>query len=148
MEYLKEPCTALFVGQTGCGKTEKAMQLLEGAYKNFFDYIVIISPTLKYNDAYIRRPWFWKDLFVVKIEPRRQLYDKIDRLGQALAGHKTLFLIDDIIADEALDKRRNPLLDLATSGRHRQHSLWLLTQSYTSISNYIRFQWTSTKKMM
>ena len=42
----------------------------------------------------------------------------------------TLFLIDDIIADEALDKHRQPLLELAISGRHRQHSLWLLTQSY------------------
>ena len=52
----------------------------------------------------------------------------------------TLFLIDDIIADEALDKCRQPLLDLAISGRHRAHSLWLLIQSYTTISNNIRRQ--------
>ena len=57
-----------------------------------------------------------------------------------LAGSKTLFLIDDIIADEALDKRRQPLLGLAISGRHRGHSLWLLTQSYTVIPNNIRKQ--------
>ena len=52
----------------------------------------------------------------------------------------TLFLIDDIIADEALDKRRQPLFELAISGRHRQHSLWLLTQSYTVVPNNIRRQ--------
>ena len=52
----------------------------------------------------------------------------------------TLFLINDIIADEALDKRRQPLSELAISGRHRAHSLWLLTQSYTAISNNIRRQ--------
>ena len=52
----------------------------------------------------------------------------------------TLFLIDDIIADEALDKCHQPLLELAISGRHRQHSLWLLTQSYTAVPNNIRRQ--------
>ena len=49
-------------------------------------------------------------------------------------------MIDDIIANEALDKRRQPLLELAISGCHRQHSLWLLTQSYTAIPNNIRRQ--------
>ena len=49
-----------------------------------------------------------------------------------------------MIADEALDKRRNPLLELAISGRHRQHSLWLLTQSYTALPKNLRRQ----KKML
>ena len=57
-----------------------------------------------------------------------------------MAGSKTLFLIDDIITDETLDKRRQPLLELAISGRHRDHSLWLLTQSYTAVPNNIRRQ--------
>ena len=52
----------------------------------------------------------------------------------------TLFLTDDIIANEALDKCRQPLLGLAISGRLRQHSLWLLTQSYTAIPKNIRRQ--------
>ena len=64
----------------------------------------------------------------------------IERISNLLAGSKTLFLIDDIIADETLDKRRQPLLELAISGRHRQHSLWLLTQSYTAVPNNIRIQ--------
>ena len=49
-------------------------------------------------------------------------------------------MIDDIIADEALNKSRQPLLGLAISRRHSQHSLWLLTQSYTAIPNNIRRQ--------
>ena len=48
--------------------------------------------------------------------------------------------MNDINADEALDKRRQPLLGLAILGRHRGHSLWLLTQSYTAIPNNIRRQ--------
>ena len=49
-------------------------------------------------------------------------------------------MIDDIIADEALDKCHQLLLGLAISGRHRAQSLWLLTQSYTAIPNNIRRQ--------
>ena len=49
-------------------------------------------------------------------------------------------MIDDIIADETLNKRLQPLLELAISGRHRGHSLWLLTQSYTAVPNDIRRQ--------
>ena len=49
-------------------------------------------------------------------------------------------MTDDIIADETLDKRRQPLLELAISGRHRGHSLWLLTQLYTAVPNNIRRQ--------
>ena len=60
----------------------------------------------------------------------------IKKYGNLPAGSKT----DDIIADEALDKRHQPLLELAISGRHRGHSLWLLTQSYTAIPNNIRRQ--------
>ena len=49
-------------------------------------------------------------------------------------------MIDDIIADEVLNKRRQPLLELPIHGRHRGHSLWLLTQSYTAVPNNIRRQ--------
>ena len=61
-------------------------------------------------------------------------------MNNLLTGSSTLFLIDDIIADEALNKRHQPLLGLAISGRHRGDSLWLSTQSYTAIPNNIRRQ--------
>ena len=64
----------------------------------------------------------------------------IEKISNLLAGDKTIFLIDDIIADETLDICRQPLLELVISGRHRGHSLWLLTQSYTAVSNNIRRQ--------
>ena len=48
--------------------------------------------------------------------------------------------MDDIIADETLDKQRQPFLGLAIPGRHKGHSLWLLTQSYTAIPMNIRRQ--------
>ena len=64
----------------------------------------------------------------------------IEKISNLLTGDKTLFLIDDIIADENLEKHCQPLLELAISGKHRGHSLWLLTQSYTAVPNNIRRQ--------
>ena len=43
---MKEPHTALFVALTGVGKTHLALNLLENEYRNHFDFIIIICPTL------------------------------------------------------------------------------------------------------
>lgn len=138
--YMKEPHTALFVGPTGCGKTERVLQLLETEYKEHFDFIVIICPTLRWNTTYRDRKWFWADHYVILIEPEGRLYEWIMKMDYFCAGYKTLFLIDDIIADDSLDKKRQPLLELAISGRHRNQSVWLLTQSYTAIPKNLRRQ--------
>ena len=52
---------------------------------------------------------------VIPIEPGNQLYYLIEKISKLFAGDKTLFLIDDIIANETLDKHRQPLLELAIS---------------------------------
>ena len=137
---MKEPHTALFIAPTEVGKTHLALDLLENEYRNHFDFIVIICPTLEHNETYRRQGWVWNDPDVIPIEPGNNLYYLIEKISNLLAGSKTLFLINDIIANESLDKRRQPLLELAISGRHRQHSLQLLTQSYTAVPNNIRRQ--------
>ena len=137
---MRELHTALFVAPTGVGKTHLALSLLENEYRNHFNFIVIICPTLRYNSTYKSRSWVWNDPDVIPIEPGNQLYYLIENIGNLLTGSTTLSLTDDIIANENLDKRRQPLLELAISGRHSCHSLWLLTQSYTAIPNTIRRQ--------
>ena len=59
---------------------------------------------------------------------------------QFLARSETLFIINDIITDEDLDKRKQSLSELAISGMHRDHYLWLLTQSYSAIPKNLRRQ--------
>ena len=119
---MKEPDTALFIAPTGVRKTHLALSLLETEYRNHFDFIVIICPTLRHNSTYKNRSWVWNDPDVIPIEPGNQLYYLIEKISNLLSGDKTLFLIDDIIADETLDKHHQPLLELAISGRHRGHS--------------------------
>ena len=138
--FMKELHTALFVAPTGVGKIHLALSLLETEYKDHFDLIVIICPTLRYNFTYKSRSWVWNDPDVIPREPGNQLYYLIEKISNLLVGDKTLFLIDDMIADETLDKHRQPSLELTISGRHRGHSLWLLTQSYTAVPNNARRQ--------
>ena len=49
-EYIKEPHTAMFIGQTRCGKTHLVLELIEKEYKKHFDYVIIICPTLRENN--------------------------------------------------------------------------------------------------
>ena len=138
--FMKEQHTALFIAPTRVGKMHLALNLLDHEYREHFDFIVIICPTLEHNETYKSQGWVWNDHDVIPIEPDNNLHYLIEKISKLLAGSKTLFLIDDIIADEALDKRCQPLLELAILGRHRAHSLWLLTQSYTAVPKNIRGQ--------
>ena len=61
-------------------------------------------------------------------------------MSELLRFFKVLFIIDDIIANESLDKRRQPLLKFSISVRHRGHYFWLLTQSYTAVPKYLKRQ--------
>ena len=140
MSYVKQPHTAIFSGSTSCGKTQKVLDLIEKEYKHHFENIVILCPTLRWNKTYLERSWIWKDDYIFVFEPKRNLFELIEKLSELFSGEETLFIVDDMISDETLDKKRQPLLELAISGRHRQHSLWLLTQSYTAVPKNLRRQ--------
>ena len=144
MTYDQEPHTALFSGPTNSGKTKKVLNLIEQEYRDHFEKIIILCPTIRWNETYRTSPWVRSDDGVFIIEPKDKLFEWIGFLSKLLADQVTLFIVDDIISDEALDKKRQPLLELAISGRHRGHSLWLLTQSYTAIPKDLRRQ----KKML
>ena len=114
--------------------------MIEKKYKKHFDHIIIICPTLRVNKTYHVRDWTKNDDKLWLIEPKDNLYQWIGKLSQLLARFETLFIIDDIIADETLDKSRQPLLELSISGRHRSHYSWFLTQPHSSIPRNLRRQ--------
>ena len=62
----KYPHTALICGQTGCGKIEFVLNILplrreQGGYLKYFEYIVILCPTIAENGACQNRKWIWND---------------------------------------------------------------------------------------
>ena len=58
MNLLKFPHSAMFVGVMACGKTEFLLKLLETVYKNHFELIVILCPTILDNKTYLFRNGF------------------------------------------------------------------------------------------
>ena len=144
LNVVKEPCTMLICGRTNCGKTKFILDLLEHEYKHHFEKIFIICSTIRVNKTYRERSWIKTDHHIFCIEPQDKLFHWITFLSHCYTEVESLFIIDDIIADKSLDKKRQSLIDLAISGRHRKHSLWLLTQSYTAIPKNLRRQ----KKML
>ena len=136
--YIKEPHTTIFTGPTSCGKSLFVLDLIEKDCSKHFDYIIIICPTLQWNKTYHSRDWIKNDDKFWLIEPKNKLYQLIEKLSESLARSETLFIIDDTIADESLDKRGQSLLKLAISGRDRDHYLWLFTQSYSAIPKNLR----------
>ena len=116
--YIKEPHTAIFIGQTGRGKTHLVLELIEKEYNEYFDFIIIICPTLRENSTYHAKEWIKNDDKVWLVDPKDKLYQWIKRLSELLPFFEVLFIIYDIIANEGLDKRRQPLLELAILGRH------------------------------
>ena len=139
--YIKKLHTSIFIDQMGCGKTHLVLELIEKEYNNFFDYIIIIFPTLRENDkTYHAKEQIKKNDSVWLVDPKDNLYQWIKKFSELLRFLEVLFIIDDIIANDSLGKRRQPLLELSISGRHRGHSLWFLTQSYTATAKHLRRQ--------
>ena len=67
MNLPKFPHSAMFVVVTACGKTEFLLRLLETVYKNHFEFIVILCPTILDNKTYLSRKWIFddKNVFIV-----------------------------------------------------------------------------------
>ena len=125
--YIKELRTAIF---------HRVLDLIEREYNKHFDYIIIIRPTLQWNKTYHSKACIKNDDKVWLIRPKYTIYLKrrcnrlvtlnglynwIKILSQMLAHSEALFIINDIITDKSLAKRRQSLLELAISGRHRDH---------------------------
>jgi len=138
--YVKTPHTAIFTAPTLRGKTTCVLDLLEGPYLNHFDKIIVLCKTIKRNTTYLDRPWVIRDKNVSLVNPGDNLFGVISYISEAFAGLETLFILDDLIACEGLDKKRSPMLDLASTGRWSNHYLWFLTQSYIAIPKDIRRQ--------
>ena len=83
--YIKKPHTAMFTGQTGCGKTHLVLELIEKEYKKHFDCIVIICPMLRENNrTYHAKGWTKNDDNVWLVDPKDNLYQWIKKLSELL----------------------------------------------------------------
>ena len=100
-----------------------------------------MCPTILDNKTYLSRKWILddKNVFIV-CDEKGKLNQWIKLFKNRLKGYQTLFIIDDCSAEGEINKKRDALSEFAFSGRHRNHSLWALTQKYNSVSKDVREQ--------
>ena len=106
MNLPKFPHSAMFVGVTACGKTEFLLRLLETVYKNHFEFIVILCPTILDTKTYLSRKWILddKNVFIV-CDLEGKLNEWIKLFKNTSKGHQTLFIIDDCSAEGEIKKK-------------------------------------------
>ena len=149
MELPKYPHCAIICGQTGCGKTEFVLDLLEKEYCKVFENIVILCPTIHWNKAYKSREWIGdvrkpKTKNIIIVNPIHNGEEKLQELLRVFfnqyAGSDTLYIIDDCSATKELTKKKDMLSELAFSGRHAEQSVWVISQRYNSVLKDLREQ--------
>ncbi|CAC5403550.1 unnamed protein product [Mytilus coruscus] len=148
-ELPKYPHCAIICGQTGCGKTEFVLDLLEKEYSGVFKHIVILCPTIQWNKAYKNREWIGdvrkpktKNLIIVNpiVKEEEKLQELLRMFFKKYATCPTLYIIDDCSATKELTKKKDMLSELAFSGRHAEQSVWVISQRYNSVLKDVREQ--------
>ena len=93
-----------------------------------------MSNNLDNNKTYLHRKWIFDDNNVfIECDVEGKLNEWIKLFRNTLKFHQTLFIIDDCSAEGETNKKLDALSELAFSDRHKNHSLWVLTQKYNSI---------------
>ena len=134
----EQPHCALIVGKANSGKTKWILDLVETEYRHQFEAIVIICPTLLKNKTYLNKRWIYTDdqVYLCDLDKERlTLNEAIDLYQNVFDGIQTLFIVDDCSSMLDIKYRRKmcALSKMAFSGRHYNHSCWLLTQKYNSV---------------
>ena len=102
----------MIVGLTACCKTEFLLRLLETEYKNHFEFIVILCPTILDNKTYLTSKWIFhdKNAFIVC-----DMEGKLNEWIKLFKDSQTLFIIGFCSAEGEINKKRDALSELAFS---------------------------------
>ncbi|CAC5409062.1 unnamed protein product [Mytilus coruscus] len=149
MELPKYPHCAIICGQTGCGKTEFVLDLLEKEYSGVFKHIVILCPTIQWNKAYKNRWWIGdvkkpktKNLIIVNpiVKEEEKLQELLRMFFKKYAGYQHYILLMTAVQQKRTNKEKDMLSELAFSGRHAEQSVWVISQRYNSVLKDLREQ--------
>ena len=108
------------------------MNQICGPFKGEFDYIVLICPTFAYNKTLYRFGERESRLYVI-ICKQHKVKDCLRVASFSFKGANTLIILDDCAASKDLKGRTGELIELGFSARHTRISVWVLTQTFTSI---------------
>ena len=148
----KHPCSIMFCGKSGSGKTNLLVTLLKNKnfYGKYFDILFLFSETAKFGgddlyDRHLKRELPKKHMFmpnkkgIEKIKQIVQLQKDIIK-KQGIAKSPKILIIFDDIAHSKKFLASNEYLLLHIANRHLNISSFSLVQSYTKIPRACRCQ--------
>ena len=102
---MNTPFHMIIVEMTACGKTHYLLEMLERDYKNHFDYIFIVCPTLEDNKSYQH----WKFLNDSDIFELPCAHDDVERTIHEIVNFakntNSLIILDDCAASKDVKKQ-------------------------------------------
>ena len=137
---MDQPECTLIIGPSGCGKTYTLLNsIIEIEYKNKFDFIVILCPTIWINQSYTEWKYLNTDIDVIGLEVSPEKLDMILKyLIDVYSGSKIAIIVDDMSNSNEQHQNNTSLAYLAYSGRHHNISLFIVSQKLNSIATGIR----------
>ena len=127
----------IIVGMTACGKTHYLLSMLEKEYKNHYDYIFIVCPTLEDNKTYQQ----WKYLTNPDVYELPVAHGNVENILRDITHAKNTnspIILDDCAASKDVKNRTSELVKLGFSGRHIRLSTIVVRQQLTSIAKPYR----------
>lgn len=149
LKSIKAPFCAYINGTCGSGKTSCIMSLLTGAYKDYFNLILVYVMTLDSNSLFESLHSKKTEVVVTNSysnEGLLEFYKEFERLNNDLRDHgkktkRALVIIDDFITDPMVSKRggkASAIDTIITTFRHAGVSLMVTSQKWTAGSMNLR----------
>ena len=146
----KHPYRLLISGASGSGKSNLLLDLLccSKKYKNYYDYIFVLSPTAGHlDDSYkaLKKSCKKTKLFIInELNPDQiqKIMDTQEEIIKEKGLKKTpriLLIYDDIINDKKFMNSKEFIKSFVAS-RHYNMSVIVLTQRYHSVPRVCRLQ--------
>ncbi len=131
------------VGKRNSGKSYLLIQMLlsKDIFKGKFDEVIIINPTIHYDDKY-KVVKFTKIYDEFSVELLEELIEYFEKEKEQNKDKRTLLILDDCISQEGFKNNmaKHPLNTMAVNGRHWGLSMVILSQKWSAISSYVRAQ--------
>jgi hypothetical protein len=135
--------TAYVVGKRNSGKSTLLLKMLlnKKILKGKFDEVIIINPTIEYDEKY-KIIKFTDAYSKYSIELMEKLMNKFEKDIAENTNKKTLLILDDCITQQDFKSNTasTPLNTMFVNGRHWGLSIIVLSQKYNGLSSYARTQ--------
>jgi len=137
------PNNILVFARSNAGKTNALLNLISFYKKVFKNRILVVSKSYDVSLESLRKGYGAEIFYSIYNDNGENIIDKLinyqkGRKAQKLKLQPYLILLEDMISDNSLNKKRTPYDTLFSLGRHLNITTIITSQSYTAIPSSLR----------